>query len=135
MNLKKTKNNIIRLQNNLEYYLTKKKINFEKTQPGASKIKDVVVFSSFNVFDAFSSYMIKDEEIDEYIYPIQEELLNEQLLFIKEVNRMRKYDQLPLITYLREEEGWSWKKIDKYMCVSEDVSRVRYSRYKGKNIN
>lgn len=135
MNLKKTKNNIIRLQNNLEYYLTKKKINFEKTQPGASKLKEVVVFSGFNIFDAFSSYMIKDEEIDEYIYPIQEELLNEQLLFIREINRMRKYDQLPLIVYLREEENWSWKKIDKFICVSEDVSRVRYSRYKGKNTN
>lgn len=135
MNLKKTKNNIIRLQNNLEYYLTKKKINFEKTQPSSAKIKEVVVFSSYNVFDAFSSYMIKDEELDEYIYQTLEELLNEQTLFVKEMNRMRKYDQLPLIVYLREEENWSWKKIDKMLCVSDDVSRVRYSRYKGKNIN
>ena len=135
MNLKKIKNNILRIQNKLEYYLTKKKINFEKTQPGSSKIKEVVVFSGFNIFDAFSSYMIKDEEIDEYIYPLQEELLNEQLLFIKEVNRMRKYDQLPLIVYLREEENWSWKKIDKFLCVSDDVSRVRYSRYRGKKVN
>ena len=134
MNLKKTKNNIVRLQNNLEYYLTKKKINFEKTQPSSAKIKEVVVFSNFNVFDAFSSYMIKDEEIDDYIYSTLEELLNEQTLFVKEMNRMRKYDQLPLIVYLREEAGWSWRKIDKFLCVSEDVSRVRYARYKGKKI-
>ena len=132
MELKKIKNEITKKQNHLEYYLKKKQINFNKTQPKNSKIKEIVVFNGFKSFDAFSSYMIKDEELDDKIYLLLEELASLQILFAKEMKRMRQYDDLPLIVYLREEEKWSWKNIDKFFVVADDVSRVKYARYKGK---
>lgn len=130
MTLKEIKNQILKKKNKLEFKLKQKQINYNKTQNITSKIKEIVVFNGFKQFDAFTSYMIKDEDLDNEIYSLQEEILNLQLLLIKEIKRMKEYDQLPLIIYLREEEDWSWKDIDKFFVVSDDVSRVRYSRFK-----
>ena len=131
MDLKNLFNEIEKLENQLENQLRKKQINFERQLPKASKIKDIVVFGGNQIFDAFTSYMIKDEEYDNEIYSLQEKLLADQTLLIKEIQRMKKYDDtIPLIVYLREEKKWNWREIDKFLNYSDDVSRIKYFRYK-----
>lgn len=130
MTLKECKNEIQRLQNNLKFYLNKKKINFEKTQPSSIKLKEIIVDGGFRDWDPFMSYMIKDEECDKEIYILQQELNNYQTWFTNEMIRMLKYDDVPLIAYLKEEENMNWNKIDKLLNYSNDYSRLKYNRYK-----
>ena len=130
MTLKECKNEIQRLQNNLRFYLNKKKINFEKTQPSSIKLKEITVDGGFKDWDPFMSYMIKDEECDKEIYILQKELNNYQTWFTNEMLRMQQYENLPLIIYLKEEEKMNWKKIDKLLNYGNDYSRLKYNRYK-----
>ena len=137
LTLKQAKNELTKLENELDLYLTKKKINFEKTQPKASRIKDIVVSKSNTIFDSFSHYVIKDEECDDKIYSLQESIVAYQSYITKEINRMRKYDDIALIVYLKEEENWSWKDIDKELNCGADYARTKYKRFKkdGENKN
>ncbi len=130
MTLKEIKNHITKLQNNLNFYMKKKQINFEKTQPSSIKLKDLVVDGGFKNWDPFISYMIKDEECDKEIYSIQKELLAYQELLVDEIIRMKKSDDIPLIVFLKEEEKMSWKQIDKYLNYGYDYSRTKYKRFK-----
>ena len=130
MTLKEIKNHITKLQNNLNFYMKKKQINFEKTQPTSIKLKDLVVDEGFKNWDPFMSYMIKDEECDKEIYSIQKELLAYQELLVDEIIRMKKSDDIPLIVFLKEEEKMSWKQIDKYLNYGYDYSRTKYKRFK-----
>lgn len=130
MTLKECKNEIQRLQNNLSFYLNKKKINFEKTQPSSIKLKEITVDGGFKDWDPFMSYMIKDEECDKEIYILQKELNNYQTWFTNEMLRMLRYDDLPLIVYLKEEENKNWKDIDKLLHYAEGTTKKRYFRSK-----
>lgn len=130
MTLKECKNEIQRLQNNLRFYLNKKKINFEKTQPSSIKLKEITVDGGFKDWDPFMSYMIKDEECDKEIYILQKELNNYQTWFTNEMLRMLRYDDLPLIVYLKEEENKSWKDIDNLLHYAEGTTKKRYFRSK-----
>lgn len=130
MTLKECKNEIQRLQNNLRFYLNKKKINFEKTQPSSIKLKEITVDGGFKDWDPFMSYMIKDEECDKIIYLDQQELNNYQTWFTNEIIRMKKFDDVALIVYLKEEEHMNWKDIDKLLDYAEDTSRTKYKRFK-----
>ena len=130
MTLKECKNEIQKLQNNLRFYLNKKKINFEKTQPSSIKLKEIMVDGGFRDWDPFMSYMIKDEECDKEIYLLQKELNNYQTWFTNEMLRMLKYDDLPLIVYLKEEENKSWRDIDNFFHYAEGTTKKRYFRNK-----
>ena len=130
MTLKECKNEIQRLQNNLRFYLNKKKINFEKTQPSSIKLKEITVDGGFKDWDPFMSYMIKDEECDKEIYILQKELNNYQTWFTNEMLRMLKYEDLPLIVYLKEEENKSWREIDNFLHYAEGTTKKRYFRSK-----
>ena len=70
LTIKQAKNEIKQLENELDLYATKKKINFEKTQPGAIKIKEIVVDSSHVSIDNFLNYVSRDEEYDTKIYSL-----------------------------------------------------------------
>ena len=130
MTLKETFNIINKLKNDLDLELAKKKINFDKTQPKASKIQEVIVNKSNAIFDTFTAYMIKDEECDSKILSLQSQLLAHQTYLLKEIKRMKQYDDISLIIFLKEEEGWSWKEIDKELNYAADTSRTKYKRFK-----
>lgn len=130
LTIREAKNEIKKAENELDLYLTKKKINFNKTQPGAITLKDIMVDSSKNVFDKFTHYVIKDEEVDSKIYGLQETINAYQKYIIEEMKRMSECDEIGLICYLKEEEHKSWKEIDKYLHRGEDYSRTKYKRYK-----
>lgn len=111
LTIRQAKNEIKKLENNLDLYLTKKKINFEKTQPASNEIKSVVTSKGNALFDKFTHYVIKDEELDSTIYSIQESILAYQQFIVKEMKRISDAKGSELITYLRDEENLSWNEI------------------------
>ena len=103
LSIEEAKNEIKKLENELDLYLTKKKINYQKTQPASIKIKDIVI-SSKNIFDKFSHYVIKDEELDIKIYSLQEAILSYQEYILKEMKRISELEPYKLRVYeLRED--------------------------------
>lgn len=111
LTIRQAKNEIKKLENNLDLYLTKKKTNFEKTQPASNEIKSVVTSKGNVLFDKFTHYVIKDEELDSTIYSIQESILAYQQFIVKEMKRISDAKGSELITYLRDEENLSWNEI------------------------
>lgn len=130
LTIKEAKNEIKKLEHELDVYATKKNINFLKTQPGAVKIKDVVVDSSHMNFDAFLNYTIRDEEYDPKIYGILASIYSYKQYIAKEKQRMSEYDEVEYIAYLREEEKKGWREIDKILHHGDDYSRTKYKRFK-----
>jgi hypothetical protein len=135
LSLKQIKNELIKLNNQLGNYLKLKEINFEKATGTTYKFKEIITSKTDFIFDKFTHYLIKNEDYDNKIDSLQQSILSYEQLLFKEVDRMKKYDDLPLIVYLREEEDWSWKKIDKTLNYAEDYSKVKYSRYKNNQKN
>lgn len=132
MNLKEAKNELMKLNNKLKYYLKRKEIEFEKTTYKPITIKDILVQGGV-VSNQFDNFVIKNEKYDDIIIGIEEEILAVQTFILSEIKRMIKYDEIPLIEYLRDTEQMSWKEIDKLLCRSNDYSRIKYSRYKNSN--
>ena len=130
MSLKEIKNEIEKYMNQLQHWCEKKKINFEFTQPKGTKYKDIQVQSSIKDFDPFATYMIKDEECDETIYQYQAKISSLRVLLAKEILRMKKYEDMGLIVYYKEEMGYSWVKIDQLLHYADGSSKKKYQRYK-----
>ena len=130
LTIKEAKNEIKKLEHELDVYATKKNINLLKTQPGAIKLKDVVVDSSHINIDVFLNYVSKDEEYDTKIYGLLASIYSYKNFIAKELKRMSEHDEIGYIVYLREEERKSWKEIDKILHHGEDYSRTKYKRYK-----
>ena len=135
LTIREAKNEIKKLEHELDVYATKKNINFLKTQPGAMKLQDIVVDSSHMNFDSFLNYAIRDEEYDTKIYGLLASIFSYQQYIAKELKRMSEYDEIGYITYLREEERKNWKEIDKLLHRGDDYSRTKYKRYKKENKN
>ena len=135
LTIREAKNEIKKAENELDLYLTKKKINFNKTQPGAISLKEVMVDSSRNIFDKYTHYVIKDEEYDKKIIGLQETINAYEKYIIEEIKRMAQTDEIGLICYLREEEKKKWDEIDKILIRSKGYSKVKYSRYKDNLLN
>lgn len=107
LTIKQARNELEKLENELDLYLTKKKINFERTQPGAIKYKDIVTNSSV-VFDKFTHYMIKDEKVDSEIFSIQKSIVAYQEFLIKEMERISRYSGEKLqVVLLRDDPEYT----------------------------
>lgn len=131
MTLKDAKNELNKLNNELELYLAKKRINFLKTQPSAVKYKDIVANTNM-ISDRFMHYVVKDEDLDNKIYELQENINAYEKYVIEEMKRLSKYDEIGLIQYLRDEEKMEWKHIDELLHRGRDYSRSKYRRKKTK---
>ncbi len=130
LTIKEAKYEIKRLENQLDLHLTKKEINKLKVQPKAIQIKDIVVDSSHTNLDNYLNYVIKDEEIDTTLYEILALILGYKQYIAKEIINMSKYDEIGYIAYLKEEEGKSWREIDKILHHGEGYSKLKFMRYK-----
>lgn len=115
MNILEAKNRRKKLYIELDLYLTKKKINFIKTQPGSIIMKDVISGKNDGpaIFDKFSHYVIKDEKIDQNIYLIQEEINSLEKFIIQEMKRISDFGGSELIRYYRDVEKKKWDEIAK----------------------
>ena len=130
LTISKAKNEILKLEHQLDVLATKKNINFLKTQPGAIKLKELVVDSSHTNYDSFLNYVQRSEAIDNEIYAILASIYSYKTFIAKELQRLSKYDEIGYIIYLREEERKSWREIDRILHHGENYSKVKYSRYK-----
>lgn len=130
LTISKAKNEILKLEHQLDVLATKKNINFLKTQPGAIKLKELVVDSSHTNYDSFLNYVQRSETIDNEIYAILASIYSYKTFIAKELQRLSMYDEIGYIIYLREEERKSWREIDRILHHGENYSKVKYSRYK-----
>ena len=130
LTIREVKNEIKKLENELNIYLTKKNINLLKVQPKAMQIKDIVVDSSHTNFDSFLNYIQKSEEYDTKIYGLLASIYSYKSYIANEIKRMAEYDEIAYIRYLREDERKNWREIDQILHHGENYSKVKYSRYK-----
>lgn len=130
LNIRSAKNRIRKLENDLDVYLTKKKINFTKTQPKSPKLDSLGISKTNEIFDKFTHYVIKDEELDTTIYAVQEEIASLQNYIVKEMERISKSGGSELVVYLRDEEKLKWDKIAKITHYSERQARRIYNEAK-----
>ena len=116
LTIREAKNEIKRLENQLDLYATKKNINFLKTQPGAVKLKDLVVDSSSVCQDLFLSYNIKEEELNEKIRGLVESIKSYRMYILNELSvileNMRKKEK---VVYLKNVCGFNFKEIAKIL--------------------
>lgn len=131
--LKEIRNTIVKIENRLNYLLNQKQINFERTQPGSPRLKEAIVDSSHNFVDTFALYMIKDEQLDDEIEELRDSYYNWIDYFTKEFKRLKNYDDLLIIEFLRNELHWKWEAIDNYLHCGFGVSRNKYDRHFKKN--
>lgn len=116
LSIKEIKYNIKVLEAKLDFYLAKKAINFNKTQASAITYKDVVTKSGI-MFDKFSNYVIKDNEIDAKIYELTESILAYQTLLTSKLNAISELDEKEAkiitdkingLTYQELAEKWNY---------------------------
>lgn len=126
LSIKEIKYKIKELEDDLDLYLTLKKINFEKTQPQSTKYKDIVTNKTNQCFDKFSHYVIKDEDYDNTIYAKTEALNAWEKRLIEKIRGLSTGDSKAFITYLREEENYSWEKIEETTHYSKRQAQRIY---------
>lgn len=127
LTIKEARNEIEKLENELDMYLTKKKINYVKTQPGSSKFKDVVTSRTNAIFDKFSHYIIKDEELDTKIYSLQESILSYQEYILKEMQRISNIEPYKLKVYELREDMDFIRKYNRKRYWIEIAETLNYS--------
>lgn len=107
------KREIDKLNNELELYLEKKNINFQRTQPSSPVLKDIIPgkSDSIPVFDKFTHYVIKDEECDNKIYSLLDSINAYERFIIKETKRLSEVEPIKLKIYLLKQEGKTFEQI------------------------
>ena len=131
MTIREAKNDLIKYNNELELYLEKKQINFEKTQPQASKFKEIITSGGF-INDKFLHYVIKDKDLDDNIYFLQKKINATERFIIKEMERISHNKGNEYIVYLRDEMKFSWEKISRYTNYSSRQCVRLYKKAKEK---
>ena len=133
MTIREAKNRMCEIDNELAYLKEKKVINFEKTQPSSPKLKDIVEGKSNSkvVSDKYTHFIIKDDDLDNEIIALEKEKNSLDRFILNEIERLKKYDEIMLIVYYRE-EGLSWKQIDKLLYKSNGYARIKLYRAKKK---
>lgn len=134
MKIVDAKNRIVEIDNELTYLKEKKIINFEKTQPSSPKLKDIVEgkTNSKVVNDKYTHFIINDIDLDNEIIALEKEKIALDRFILDEIERLKKYDEIMLIEYYRE-QGLSWKQIDKLLYKASGYSRLKLYRAKHKN--
>lgn len=132
MTIKEANNQINKIDNQIEYYLSKKELELLKAQPQAVTIKDTIVGGGKRV-DKFANYVISIKEIDDKL----DELYAEKKIFDeyidKELVRLKKYREVEqLIVYYKEQcpEELTWIQISFRVQLSEGHCRKIYRRWK-----
>ena len=115
------KREIDKLNNELELYLEKKKINFERTQPSSPVLRDVIPGKSdtISVFDKFTHYVIKDEECDNKIYQILETINAYEKYIINEEKRLSKVEPDKIKIYILKQKGKTFEEIGNLVGYSK----------------
>ena len=115
------KREIDKLNNELELYLEKKKINFEKTKPSSPVLRDIIPgkSDSIAVFDKFTHYVIKDEECDNKIYQLLETINAYEKYIINEEKRLSETEPIKLKIYLLKQKRKKFEEIGEAIGYSK----------------
>ena len=127
LTVKEIKYKIKELEDDLNLYLTLKKINYEKTQPQSVRYQDIVISGGNKIFDKFTHYVIKDEDYDTTIYAITEAILVWEQRLVEKIKNISESEDKILITYLRDDEEYSWERIARETNYSERQARRIYN--------
>jgi len=111
LTIREAKNLLKQDANELELYLSKKKINFQKTQPKGTNYDKVVVSGTPISFDKFTHYVIRDEDYDAKIYSLMESINAYEKYIINEMRRIYDNGGSELVVYLRDELNLDWKEV------------------------
>lgn len=124
LSIKEIKYNIKDLEAKLNFYLTKKAINFNKTQPGAIIYKDVVTNSGM-IFDKFTHYVIKDNEFDAKIYELTESILAYQTLLISKLKAISELDETEVKIIIDKINGLTYQELaEKWHYSERQLKRI-----------
>lgn len=126
LTIKELKYKIKELEDEIDMYLTLKKIDFVKTQPGAMSYKDVIVQGG-QPYDKFTHYTIKSEKYDKKIIELTDTLLTYQKRLNNKIANISNSDSKAFITYLREEEKLRWDEISRITNYSLRQAKRIYS--------
>ena len=113
LTIKQAKNNMQQDINELDLYLTKKKINFQKTQPKGTNYDKVVVSGTPIAFDKFTHYVIRNEDYDAKIYSLMESINAWEKYIIDEMKRIFNNGGSELVVFLRDEMDLGWNEVSK----------------------
>ena len=119
---------IEQLQNNLDYWLSQKELNYNKTQPSSKPLTGINVSGGQRV-DKYLEYVIKDEAIDNKIDLIVDQMKLYESFIEKELARLNKYGEVETqVIYYREMPYYD-KTIKKYRSLTweEIANKVHYS--------
>lgn len=113
LTIEKIENEIKEITKDLETYLTKREINFEKTQPKATKYDKLLVSGSRPLNDNFTYYVIKKEDLDETIESKVVALKSWQQKLLDFLIKKNENDYKETIIYFRDKKKLKWKEIAK----------------------
>lgn len=136
LTIEEAKKEIDRLNNELELYLEKKQINFERTLPSSSKLKDIIPgkTDSISIFDKFTHYIIKDEECDDKIYQLLETINAYERFIIRETKRLSKIEPHKMKVYSLRNDGEFIKKNNRKRTWNEIGDILGYSERQAQRI-
>lgn len=131
--IKDINNQILFLENRLEYYLDKKAKAFDLTQPKAVVYDKETTEGGLKRENKFECYVISNEELDPIIDFIQNEICRLVKFVNKELLRIEKYEPLKKqIIELREIDKLKWQDISRITDYCESQCRNIYRDYKKK---
>lgn len=124
LSIKEIKYNIKDLEAKLNFYLTKKAINYNKTQPSAIIYKDIVTNSGM-IFDKFSHYVIKDNEFDTKIYELTESILAYQTLLVGKLKAISELNESEVKIIIDHINGLSYSQLmEKWNYSERQLKRI-----------
>lgn len=124
MTLKEANIKIKQLDNDILYLDQKKELEFQKTQPGASK-SDKEIVDGIQFIDKNINYVIAAEEITRTISIKRKEKENLENWVNRELKTIGEYEPLKAkIIKLRDEKGYTWESI----AEATNYSRIQCIR-------
>lgn len=136
MNLKEARKELEKIDNDINYWLREKELEFVKTQPGAVDTTKEIVSGGKRV-DRFLKYAIsvENKKIDKELDKLYAKKQNLEEYVEKELHRLGKYREVEqLIVYYKEQclEEYTWVNISQRVFLSVSQCKKIYKRFKEK---
>jgi hypothetical protein len=134
MTINEINNEIEKLENDIDYYLSEKERIFDKTQPKAGNMSGERVQGDTTREDKFLNYVVECDDpeykaLDEKLIDKQSRVYHLVNYMNKELKRMDKYNDIEkLIIYYKEEYKPDKSKKEKMPTWEQIARKVNYSK-------
>ncbi len=132
MTIKEANNKLVKVDNEIEYWLKEKEIKLYKVLPKAVDTTKEVVSGGKRV-DKFAKYVIDIKPIDDKLDELYAQKKNLEDYIEKELHRLKKYREVEqLIVYYKEQclEPFTWEEIGRKVYMNKDNCRKIYRKFK-----